>query len=138
MAPNPIGFRPETNSVTSADFVPMNLSRSEGVTASEVANPIEMLRPTSEATRQFATIQDCGHVFFISPLYVTVERLGGEWSAQSTDLGLIGGGESEFEALDDLRSQIGELYAALHEMKDSLAPMLQAQLAFLDRLAAPR
>jgi hypothetical protein len=85
---------------------------------------------------QFVPIQDLGTSrSFVYPLYVSVEQNGDEWLALSHDLGLVGAGESEIEAIDELRSQIGELFDALVEMRADLGPLLRNQLAFLERLA---
>jgi hypothetical protein len=82
------------------------------------------------------TIQNLahGHVF-VHPLYVTVEQNTDEWFASSGDLALVGRGESDFEAVDDLRAKIAELYDSLLEMRDSLGPLLRDQLTFLERLS---
>lgn len=62
------------------------------------------------------------------------ERNGEQWFAISHDLGLVGRGESDLEAVDDLRAQIAELFDSLIEMKESLGPHLLNQLKFLERL----
>lgn len=85
---------------------------------------------------QFFPLQDLGTGrSFVHPLYVSLEQNGDEWLALSPDLGLVGGGESDLDALDDLRSQIGELFDSLAEMRAELGPALRNQLAFLERLA---
>lgn len=85
---------------------------------------------------QLMTIQNLGrgHVL-VHPLYISVEQSGDEWFASSLDLALVGRGESDFDAVDDLRDLIRELYESLSEMRDSLGPVLVDQLAFLDRLS---
>lgn len=71
-------------------------------------------------------------------MYVVVDSMGDEFHAVAADLAMVGRGESEFDALDDLRVQVAELYHSLSEMKDRLGPHLRSQLAFLDRLAGIR
>jgi hypothetical protein len=75
---------------------------------------------------------------FVHPLYVLVEQLPDEWLATSTDLALVGRGDSDFEALNDLREHVAELFESLVEMRDTLGPDLLQQLAFLERLAGNR
>ena len=72
---------------------------------------------------------------FVHPLFVSVENNRDEWFALSADLGLVGHGESDLEAFDDLRDKIGELFDSLVEMRSDLGPALRNQLKFLERLA---
>ena len=72
---------------------------------------------------------------FIHPLYVAIDVVGDDYRATSNDLALIGTGDTEFEAVDDLREQVAELYESLAELRPDLGPHLANQLAFLDRLA---
>jgi hypothetical protein len=82
------------------------------------------------------TIQSLGNgVVFVHPLFVTVEGAEDEWSATSTDLSLVGEGESEISAVDDLRDQVSELYDVLSESRDDLGELPHRQLRFLERLA---
>src|SRR5688572_27068601 len=85
---------------------------------------------------QIMTLQNLANgLSFVFPLYVSVEQSDEDWLATSSDLALVGRGDSDLEALDDLRAQVAELYESLLEMRDSLGPHLVQQLAFLDRLA---
>ena len=85
---------------------------------------------------QVMTLQNLANgLSLVFPLYVSVERSGDEWLATSTDLALVGRGDSDLESVDDLRAQVTELYESLIEMRDSLGPLLVQQLAFLDRLS---
>ncbi|MEP7308199.1 MAG: hypothetical protein ABJA98_22065 [Acidobacteriota bacterium] len=85
---------------------------------------------------QLATIQNLGngHVL-VHPLYVSIDQSGDEWFAMSHDLGLVGRGESDLDAIDDLRASIRELWESLTEMRDNLGPLLRDQLRFLERLS---
>jgi len=86
-----------------------------------------------------ATLQQVGQgLVFVHPLFVQLEQLGGEWFATSTDLALVGRGETQFDALDELRAMVAELHEALTEMRESLGPHLQGQLHFLERLEGRR
>ena len=72
---------------------------------------------------------------FRTPLFVTLEESPiGLFLAGSYDLDLVGEGDSEFAALEDLREQVLELFIALREMKEQLPQHLQAKLAFLESL----
>jgi hypothetical protein len=74
-------------------------------------------------------------VTLIHPLYLRLEQMGELWMAISDDLALVGQGESPSDAIDDVRSQVAELFDWLRENKDDLGPHPQGQLAFLERLA---
>lgn len=82
------------------------------------------------------TLQHLGgdHVL-VYPLFVRVEHVSGEFVAISQDLAITGCGETELDALDDLRSGVSELFAFLQETRAQLSPYLLAQLRFLERLA---
>jgi hypothetical protein len=85
------------------------------------------------------TIQNLGNGrVFVHPLFVTVEQAGDDWCAVSADLALVGRGESDLEALDDLRAGISELLDSLSEMRNDLGPLMRDQLAFLERLTGAR
>jgi hypothetical protein len=75
------------------------------------------------------------NVILKRPLHVVVdESPTGSFLAASYDLELAGQGDTEFDALDDLRSQVLELFLALRDMKDRLPDHLRARLAFLETL----
>lgn len=93
------------------------------------------LMPTSRST-QLVTIQNLGQGrVLLHPLYVSVDQPGDEWLAISNDLSLVGRGESELDAVDDLREAISELFGSLSEMRHELGPLMLDQLAFLERLS---
>jgi hypothetical protein len=92
--------------------------------------------PVSWRPSSVATIQDLGNgLVFVNPLYISVEIAQDECLATSRDLALVGRGDSDFEAVDDLRELVAELFESLLEMRATLGPHLQRQLAFLERLA---
>ena len=91
---------------------------------------------TFDRSTQLLTLQNLGNGrVFVHPLYVSVEQSGDEWFATSHDLALIGRGESDLDAIDDLRASIAELFDALSEMRHELGPLMRDQLEFLERLA---
>lgn len=136
-----IGFQATPSDDTAATAAPQNLLRStvdetslmpgEGVFGWS-SQPNESI---ASATRVM-TVQDLGRgLVLVHPLFVSVEQTQDECFAVSADLGLIGRGESELDALDDVRDQVGELFESLLELEAALGPDLKAQLAFLRRLA---
>lgn len=129
-----LAFRPSAN--TDTEFVGVPLRASESDTLAPVA-PIA----TSSAARpgQIFPLQDLGNgCCFVHPMYVMVDSMGDEFHAVAADLAMVGRGETEFDALDDLRAQVAELFESLSEMKEALGPHLRMQLAFLERLAGER
>jgi hypothetical protein len=119
--------------------MPASTSRQTvGVVDTDLPHPHVAPSQSTPAAEQL-TIQDLGNGHaFLHPLYVKVEQLGDEWVAVSPDLALVGHGESDLDALDDVREQVGELFESLREMRETLGPHLQNQLAFLERLAGYR
>lgn len=114
----------------------MSQAQSSDTAATDLTVPAPV---TVGKSSQLLTIQDLGNGrSFVRPLYVSVEQAGDEWFATSADLALVGRGESDLDALDDLREQIAELYQSLVEMRETLGPHLVNQLAFLERLAGAR
>lgn len=92
--------------------------------------------PFQARAPEMATLQDLGNgLTLVHPLFVRLEQHPEIWYTISTDLGLIGEGESDLDAIEDLRSQVAELFETLLEMRDALGPQPRAQLAFLERLA---
>lgn len=74
-------------------------------------------------------------LFLARPLHVVTEESAvGAFIAASYDLDLAGQGETEFDALDDLRGQVLELFVTLREMRANLPKHLSAKLAFLESL----
>lgn len=104
-----------------------------------VSAPVIVASVPRASGGQIVPLQDLGNGrCFIHPLYVFIDRLDDECLATSNDLALIGRGTAEFEAMDDLREQVAELYESLDELRDDLGAHLTNQLAFLDRLAGKR
>lgn len=60
------------------------------------------------------------------------------WIADFPDLGLAGWGDEEWQAKDDLRSQIIGLYEELRDTPHELSSHLKAQKAFLEDLIEER
>jgi len=97
-----------------------------------------VVSPAARVT-DVATIQSLGDAVLVHPLYVRLEQhAAGRWYAVSADLGLVGEGEGDLEALDDLRDQVSELLGSLRELRDTLGPHLARQLAFLEKLAGDK
>ena len=72
----------------------------------------------------------------VYPLFVVIQQDGPDtWSAQSDDLGRVGCGASDFEAMDDLRSQVAELFVMLQGLKDELGPQPMEHLRLLEKLS---
>jgi hypothetical protein len=71
----------------------------------------------------------------VAPLFVTIEEQDGVVVASNVDLDVFGYGDTEAEALQDLRDIIVETYFDLKANRDQLAPHLQAIWLYLDRVA---
>ena len=128
----PLGFKPASTLDTSMPSSDLRLVVDDTTAGHE-------FRPAVNAVTsapQTVTIQALsnGRVL-VQPLYVRVEQFGDEWLATSFDLSLVGRGETEFDALDHLREQIGDLFEALSELRETLGPQPRLQLQFLERLA---
>jgi hypothetical protein len=92
--------------------------------------------PFNAAQGYLTTLQDLrGGRVLIHPLYVRIDPVEDGFTATSQDLSLVGRGESDLDALDDLRSQIAELFSDLESMRETLGPLPLDQLLFLERLA---
>lgn len=132
----PASFTDTASGVSPTDTIAATAGDDTGGAATPVVSPTKQSTTVLERASELATIQDLGNGHgFIHPLFVRLEQQGETWFALSDDLSLVGEGESDSEAIDALRSQIGELYESLIEMRDTLGPHLQHQLAFLERLA---
>jgi hypothetical protein len=70
----------------------------------------------------------------IAPIYVTLEEQDGVVVASNADLDLFGYGDTEAEALQDLREVISETYFDLKREQGNLSPHLQAIWDYLDRV----
>lgn len=112
-------------------------TRGRSSTASEASFAVG-LHPRFDNSSTVTLQQLSKGIVLIHPLYVRLERMGDEWLATSMDLALVGRGDSDFEALDDLRDLIGEFYSDLIEDRDRLGPDLLSQLNLLERLAGKR
>ncbi len=127
--PNSIGFQP-----FGKDTEARNLLREQ-----EVGSGSALLFSTSSWAShrrlEIVTIQALGPYSLVFPLYVTVEEGADDYIARSADLELVGLGDSEVTALEDLRDQITELYDALRSDRQNLGPLMAQKLAFLDKLA---
>lgn len=63
------------------------------------------------------------HLRLVGPLSVSLEYDGEQVIAHAPDLDLFGYGDTECEALDDLRCTVADLYYSLQEERESLGPM---------------
>jgi hypothetical protein len=70
----------------------------------------------------------------IAPLYVIVEEQDNLVVASNADLDVFGYGDTEAEALQDLREVIVETYADLSLHQHKLGPHLQAIWNYLNRV----
>jgi hypothetical protein len=66
-----------------------------------------------------------------NPIAVSLEDDGVQTIASAYDLDLFGHGETEGEALDDLRRTIVDLYASLKESADTRGPLSQQVWEYL-------
>ncbi len=116
------------------------ITRSRSETVDAEGAPVMISSPQAlPSAAQIIPLQDLGNgLCFIHPLFVVLDQIDSDFTATSVDLALTGRGTSSFEAVDDLRDQLAELYESLTELRDRLGPYLQRQLAFLDKLAGAR
>ncbi len=70
----------------------------------------------------------------VAPLFVTVEEQDDIVVASNVDLDTFGYGDTEAEALDDLRAVIVETYFDLKSDQANLGPHLQAIWNYLNRI----
>ncbi len=70
----------------------------------------------------------------VAPLFVTVEEQDDIVVASNVDLDTFGYGDTEAEALDDLRAVIVETYFDLKLDQANLGPHLQAIWNYLNRI----
>jgi hypothetical protein len=69
------------------------------------------------------------------PLYVLLdESPTGTFTAANYDLELIGVGDSDFEAIEDFKVQVVEVFAVLSENSQDLSTVLADKLRFLRSL----
>lgn len=103
--------------------------RSSGAPSAVVVTQVPRIVPI-----QFLGRED---IKLSSPIFAVIEESpNGDYTAVSHDLELGGLGHSDFEALDDLRAQIAELYDALQEMSGDLPGHLRLKLVFLESMVA--
>jgi hypothetical protein len=70
------------------------------------------------------------------PLAVLVEQDGEQVVAVCYDLDVFGYGDTESEALDDLRRTVADLYLALKEQQQELGPLPERVWTYLSRIIA--
>jgi hypothetical protein len=70
------------------------------------------------------------------PLAVLVEQDGEQVIAVCYDLDVFGYGDTENEALDDLRRTVADLYFELKEHPEELGPLPELVWAYLSRIIA--
>ncbi len=70
----------------------------------------------------------------VAPLFVTVEEQDDVVVASNVDLDVFGYGDTEAEAVDDLRAIIVETYLDLQLDQANLGPHLQAIWNYLNRI----
>jgi len=73
-------------------------------------------------------------VRLVAPLYVTIEEADGVIVASNADLDLFGYGDTESEALQDLREVIEETYWDLKAEQARLGSHLQSIWNYLNRI----
>jgi len=71
------------------------------------------------------------HLRLRNPIAAFLEDDGAQIIASAYDLDLFGYGETEGEALDDLRRTIVDLYVSLKESADTLGPLSQQVWEYL-------
>jgi hypothetical protein len=87
-------------------------------------------------TNHVRVIQDLRHrsLRLVAPLYVVVEDEAEAVVASNADLDVFGYGDTEAEALEDLRDAIVETYFELREDSHRLGPHLENIWQYLDRI----
>ena len=141
MAPAPVlVFKPvsspETGMMTAQDVTGGTIAAG---TSSVRDHAIDAVASPIGRVTDIATIQSLGDAVLVHPLYVRLEQhTAGCWYAISADLGLVGEGEEDLEALDDLRDQLSELLGSLRDLRQTLGPHLARQLAFLEKLVGEK
>jgi hypothetical protein len=73
-------------------------------------------------------------VRLVAPLYVTIEEADGVVVASNADLDLFGYGDTESEALQDLREVLEETFFDLQGQQGQLGPHLRAIWNYLNRI----
>jgi predicted RNase H-like HicB family nuclease len=88
---------------------------------------------TQESIRVLQDLRDAG-LRLVAPLYITIEEEAGTVVASNVDLDVFGYGDTEAEALQDLREVIVETYFDLKANQNNLGPYLQTIWNYLNRI----
>ena len=108
------------------------------------------LRQIRDELRQLTTLLTCAssrrpillyslrhpHLGLVEPLSVALEYDEGQVVAYAPDLDLFGYGDTENEALDDLRCTVADLYYTLKQERGSLGPLSARVWDYLDHVIA--
>lgn len=86
-----------------------------------------------EAIRVVQDLRDVS-LRLVAPLYVALEEEDGTVVASNADLDLFGYGDTEAEALQDLREVMIETYHDLKANQSTLGPHLQTIWNYLNRV----
>lgn len=121
----PFGNGPELT----ADVTGESLFRADHQQAAPIVSTVR--------TSKIVAVQNFGsdRLRMVHPLYVVLEDSDGLTVAMSYDLELAEQGATEFEALDQLRAAVVELYEDLAEMGADAPAHLRQKLSFLESLA---
>jgi len=95
-------------------------------TVAELQNTVDALR--FERVVSLASLEDPEFRLRI-PISVVIDSSGAQVTAHAIDLEDFGVGETEYEAVDDLRRSLRETYAFLLENESELGPIMVKQLA---------
>jgi len=88
---------------------------------------------TQESIRVLQDLRAVG-LRLVAPLYITIEEQDGTVVATNVDLDAFGYGDTEAEALQDLREVIVETYFDLKANQTNLGPHLQTIWRYLNRI----
>lgn len=109
-----------------------------GESARRLEGDVTQLPPTTvhaTASPRVVPLMNFGEALMLRyPLFIVVEESDGAIVASSFDLELAEYGETEFEALDNIRAAVLELYGVLCEMEDP-PPHLASKRRFLKALS---
>ncbi len=101
------------------------------------ADTFEMLNRLRESYRPSNVVpleSLIGPYKLIRPILVVLDSIEGHTTATYYECEIFGEGETEFEALQDLRESIVQYYVQLRESSDSLGPLPQRHLQLLSDL----
>ena len=88
---------------------------------------------TQESIRVLQDLRD-GGLRLVAPLYITIEEEDGTVVASNVDLDVFGYGDTEADALQDLREVIVETYFDLKTNQSNLGPHLKTIWNYLNRM----